>query len=86
MHYLHAYVHFSKNTYNEDDLNPTNPYSLLHIYHAELGVDISLDSFRLSLPSEASFPDQNDLCGELIVNGDAEVRIEDILDHMCIAF
>ena len=64
--------------WNEDDLNSTNPYSLLHIYHVELGVDITLDSFRISLPSEASFSDPNDLCGELIVNGDAEVRIEDI--------
>ena len=38
----------------------------------EKGIDITLDSFDLFLPSEASYPDPNALCEELILNGDAE--------------
>ncbi len=62
-------------TLNEDQLDPENiAYSFLRIYHAEPGVDMSLDHFRISLPSKATYSDSLNLCGELILNGDAEVR------------
>ena len=38
----------------------------------EPGIDISIDYFSLALPSEASFSSPDDLCGNLIRNGDAE--------------
>ena len=38
----------------------------------EQGVDITVDSFDLFLPSETSYPNPNALCHELILNGDAE--------------
>lgn len=60
-------------SWEEDELSPENPYFVFYIYNVEEGSHISLDSFEISAPSEASYPDPNDLCGELIINGDAEV-------------
>lgn len=42
------------------------------IFSKEPGVDITVDKFKLFLPSESSYPDQNAPCEELILNGDAE--------------
>lgn len=39
-----------------------------------MGVDITVDSFKLSLPSQSSYPDPNALCNELVHNGDAETN------------
>ena len=60
--------------FDEDELNPNNPYSVLYIDSVDPGVDISIDTFRISLPTRNSYPDPDDLCGELVINGDAEVR------------
>ena len=40
----------------------------------EKGIDITIDSFDLFLPDETSYPDPNDLCYDLILNGDAEAN------------
>ncbi len=61
-------------TFTEDELNPTNPYSVLYIDRVDPGVDISIDSIRISNPTELAYPDPEDVCGELVINGDAEVR------------
>ncbi len=60
-------------TLTEEQLDPTNIYSLIRVYHADPGVDMTLDHFRISLPSEATYSDPNEVCGELILNGNAEV-------------
>ena len=39
---------------------------------SEPGIDITLDTFKLHLPSPASYPEPDKLCQELIFNGDAE--------------
>ncbi len=57
----------------EEQLDPTNIFSLIRVYHADPGVDMTLDHFRISLPSEAMYHDPNEFCSELILNGDAEV-------------
>ena len=38
----------------------------------EEGIDVSLDSFEIFLPSESSYQDPNALCDELIMNGNAQ--------------
>ena len=38
----------------------------------EKGVDITVDSFDLFLPSESSYPNPNAVCEDLVYNGDAE--------------
>ena len=38
----------------------------------EPGTTVSIDSFIFELPSAKSFPDANDVCSGLVVNGDAE--------------
>ncbi len=61
-------------TLNEEQLVDTNIFSLVRLYHADPGVDVSMDHFRISLPAESTYPNPNDLCGDLILNGNAEVR------------
>jgi hypothetical protein len=61
-------------TWDEEELASDSTYFLLYIDEPEPGVDISLDFFSLSLPGAKSYSDPNDLCGELILNGDAEAN------------
>ncbi len=68
------YTWNTKFTLNEEQLLPDNIYALIRLYHAEPFVDISVDHFRVLLPAEGTYPNPDDLCGELIMNGDAEVR------------
>ena len=42
------------------------------ITYEEQGVDITIDTFELSLPSLSSYPDPSAPCEELVQNGDAE--------------
>ena len=44
------------------------------MYTIEPGVDVTVESFELFLPTEASYPDPNALCQELVFNGDAEAN------------
>ena len=67
--------------WDEDEMSSgNNAWSVLYMYGVEEGVDISVDTFRIDLPSEASYANQNDVCGELVVNGDAEVRKNGMID------
>jgi len=62
-------------TWDENELSSgNNAWSVLYMYGPEEGVDISVDTFRIDLPSEASFANQDDVCGELVANGDAEAN------------
>eukprot|EP00554_Chaetoceros_debilis_P007442 CAMPEP_0194077066 /NCGR_PEP_ID=MMETSP0149-20130528/3732_1 /TAXON_ID=122233 /ORGANISM="Chaetoceros debilis, Strain MM31A-1" /LENGTH=4275 /DNA_ID=CAMNT_0038757959 /DNA_START=113 /DNA_END=12940 /DNA_ORIENTATION=+ len=61
-------------SWDADELNPDNAYALLYMYYVDAGVDFSVDTFRISLPSSASFPNPENLCGELVPNGDAEAN------------
>ena len=74
--YNHTYGEWHQWTdtikWNTDELSSDNPYFVLYIDSVEAGVDISLSNFSITLPDEASFPDPDDLCGELILRGDAE--------------
>jgi len=74
--YNHTYGEWyqwtDKIKWNSDELSSDNPYFMLYIDSLEAGVDISISTFRIALPDETSFPDPDDLCGELILRGDAE--------------
>ncbi len=61
-------------TWGADELDPTNAFALFRMSELETDVDISVDQIRIHHPTQGAFPDANDLCGELIMNGDAEVR------------
>jgi len=57
--------------WDSDRLDPTNTAYLVLVDNVEAGVDITIDSFSITLPSEESFPNPEDPCGNLIYNGDA---------------
>ena len=61
-------------SWDENELDPNNVYFVFYIDEVDPDVDISIDTFRISLPSKKSFSDPDNLCGELVINGDAEVR------------
>ncbi len=61
-------------TLYDEQLYEDNVYAMIRLYHADPGVDISIDHFRIHVPHELTYPNPDDLCGELILNGDAEVR------------
>ena len=58
--------------FSEEELFQNVTYFVLQIDRVEAGVDITIDNFRIALPTETSFPDPNDVCSELVFNGDAE--------------
>ena len=62
-------------TWNADELSPDNVHFVLYIYGVEADVDISLSTFRITLPDVTYYSDPADLCGELILNGNAEGNI-----------
>jgi len=51
-------------------LESSDVWSLLTIAGPEPGVDIAVDDISISLPSAGGYPDPNNVCGNLIVNGD----------------
>jgi hypothetical protein len=58
-----------------DDLmspHPSDVFSLFSINGVEPGVDISIDDISISLPPVEAYPDPDNVCSELIVNGNAE--------------
>lgn len=61
-------------SWDEEELAVDSTYFLLYIDEPEPGVDISLDFFSLSLPSAESYSDPSDLCGQIIMNGNAEAN------------
>eukprot|EP00957_Ditylum_brightwellii_P078578 5974158-Ditylum_brightwellii.AAC.1 len=52
-------------------LESSDVWSLLTITGPEVGVDISVDDISISLPDSGGYPDPNNVCVNLIVNGDA---------------
>jgi len=65
--YLKGYFEFESG-----HMGPDNIYLEMYIDGPEPGVDISIDYFDFRLPSESSFQPEDDLCGNYIMNGDAE--------------
>ncbi len=63
---------YHKVKFSEDEVNPNNAYFALVVYGPEPGVDMTINSFDLFLPSQSSYPDPDALCDELVYNGDAE--------------
>ncbi len=67
------YFYFtSKFKFSEEQLSPNNAFYFMLIHGPQTDEDITVDSFDFFLPSESSYPDPNDVCGELVQNGDAE--------------
>jgi len=65
-------------TFSADEVFPEDGeigYAAFLIENVDPGVDISLDSVLFHLPSESTFPDPDDLCGNLVFNGDAESNL-----------
>jgi len=58
---------------SSDWIADSDVFSLLTINEVEPGIDISVDDVKLSLPPAAAFPDPNDVCGDLIKNGNADL-------------
>lgn len=52
--------------------DPSDVFSLFTINGVEPGIDIHVDDVSVSLPPVTSFPDANNVCGDLVLNGDAE--------------
>lgn len=52
-------------------LTSANVFTALSINGPEAGIDISVDDISINLPPAESYPDTNDVCGDLIQNGDA---------------
>ncbi len=66
------YFYFTSNfQFSETELDPDNGYFNMLIHGPQTGDEITIDSFDFFLPSESSYPDPNDVCGELVQNGDA---------------
>mmetsp|Transcript_33905 Transcript_33905/g.49625 ORF Transcript_33905/g.49625 Transcript_33905/m.49625 type:complete len:1459 (-) Transcript_33905:164-4540(-) len=61
-------VEFSSQELSTDDV-----FQMLTVNGPEAGVDIAIDDFSISLPEGTAYPDPNNVCGNLIVNGDAEL-------------
>jgi len=53
-------------------VTPANVFTAILINGPEAGIDISIDDIHIQLPPDESYPDPNDVCGDLIRNGDAE--------------
>lgn len=47
-------------------------YTVLQIDRPEAGTDITLDDLKIALPGASSYPNPNDACGELVMNGSSE--------------
>lgn len=62
--------------FTPQELNSTAlAYTALLVNGPESGIDIALDDFTLSLPSQANYPaSAADMCTDLIRNGDAELN------------
>lgn len=60
--------------FTSDELNSSNEVLSLYIEDVEIGVDITLDFIQISLPPVEA-PSVEELCTELVLNGDAELGI-----------
>jgi len=58
--------------FKEDHLWQNTTYTVLQIDRPEAGTDITLDNFKIALPGASSYPNPNDVCGELVMNGGSE--------------
>jgi len=58
--------------FKEEHLWQNSTWTILQIDRPEPGTDITIDNFKIALPKESSYPNPNDVCGELVMNGDAE--------------
>eukprot|EP00591_Stephanopyxis_turris_P012014 CAMPEP_0195517630 /NCGR_PEP_ID=MMETSP0794_2-20130614/11096_1 /TAXON_ID=515487 /ORGANISM="Stephanopyxis turris, Strain CCMP 815" /LENGTH=1723 /DNA_ID=CAMNT_0040646463 /DNA_START=75 /DNA_END=5246 /DNA_ORIENTATION=+ len=68
------WIHFTATfRYTESDLEPQNiVYHMMQIVGPEEGVDIIMGEATLSLPDETSYPEPENVCQNLILNGNAE--------------
>lgn len=58
--------------FRDEHLWQNSTWTILQIDRPEPGTDITIDNFKIALPRETSYPNPNDVCGELVRNGDAE--------------
>jgi len=67
------YFYFTQTiTFSETEITPDNAYFTMLIHGVNTGVNITIDSFDLFLPSQSSYHNPNALCKELVFNGNAE--------------
>ncbi len=59
--------------FNEMQLNSSDIFTFLVISGPEAGIDIHLDDVAISLPPQGAYPDPNNVCANLVQNGDASV-------------
>jgi len=59
----------------DGELLPENDdWGIFYFRDVEPGTDFTIDYFMISLPTESSYADPDDPCGELVLNGDAEAN------------
>ena len=49
-----------------------NIFSALLLSGPEVGIDIDIDDINISIPPATRNPNPNDVCGNIVLNGDAE--------------
>jgi len=56
-------------TFKEEHLWQNTTWTVLQIDRPEAGTDITIDNFKIYLPAASSYPNPNDVCGQLVMNG-----------------
>ena len=59
--------------FSEDHISSDNIFTLITINGPEPGIDVSLDDVKIHLAPANVFPDPTNICGNLIMNGDASL-------------